>query len=438
MNYSLFLCFFIYAFVSTLSQAQTQTPAQPQQQQVVIEGATIHVGNGTVISDGVLIFDDGKITYAGKKSNNLSIVSDAQRIDAAGKHVYPGLIALSTTLGLTEIDLVRATRDFDEVGDLNPHVRALIAYNTDSKITPTVRSNGVLMAQAAPQGGIISGTSSLMELDAWNWEDAVFQADDAIHLNFPDMNIYAAFTSSSRDKKKQRIADDMRRLHAFFTEAQAYCNTEKPHKKNLRFAGMCDVFSGKRHLFVRTDHAKSILAAISFCEEFGIKPIIIGGYDAHLIAPILKKKDIAVALTQVHRLPRRSSEDVNMPYKLPALLQNAGVRYCIAPRGSWQARNLAFEAGTASAWGLTKEQALAAISLNVADILGIADRCGSLEKGKVATLFISSGDALDMRTNNVEQAFINGRSIDIANKQIHLFEKYSEKYESQKKAEMKK
>jgi imidazolonepropionase-like amidohydrolase len=416
----------VSAFVSTTSFAQANISPAPKQTQVIaITGATIHIGNGTVIENGTLVFDKGKIVSV--TAGGLA-QSGATEIKANGKHVYPGFIASITNLGLTEFESVKATLDFNEIGNLNPHVRSLVAYNTDSKVPATLRSNGVLMAQITPQGGTIAGSSSVVQLDAWNWEDAALRTDDAIHMNWPAIprSRFGRSTMSEEAMRERRDAA-LSELESFFAEAKAYAEG-KPTVTNPRLAAMKHVFDGTEKLFITADNQKDIVAAVNFAKKHKITPVIVGGDEAHLITDFLKENNITVVVKQPHALPNSVDDDVNMPYKNGALLANAGVPIVISIDGYWQQRNLPFMAGTVAAWGLDKEKALQAITLNTAKVMGIDKTAGSLEVGKDATLFISTGDALNMTTINVETAFIQGRNISLDNLHKQLNKKFSEKY----------
>lgn len=386
-----------------------------------------HLGNGKVIENSAIAFKDGKLTMV---ADARTIRIDPSKFDTIikieGKHVYPGFIAPNSTLGLVEIDAVRASNDMDEAGTFTPHVRSIIAYNTESKITTTVRSNGVLMGQITPRGNYISGTSSIVQFDAWNWEDAVYKQDEGVHLNW-----YAMFNRWN-GKINKNYAEKTAQLKQFFTNAQAYAKVDDHAEKNLRFEAMRGVFSGEQTLFIHANFVKEITEAIDFGKKFDIKKmVLVGGYDAWRVSDMLKDNNVAVILRRVHELPVHEDDDVYLPYKMPKKLADAGVLFCLENSGDMEAmgaRNLPFYAGTAAAYGLDKEEALKLITLNTATILGISRTTGSLETGKDATLFISTGDALDMRTNNVIAAFIQGRHIDVDNHQKKLYRKYSEKY----------
>jgi imidazolonepropionase-like amidohydrolase len=410
------------------SGVSVPTPAAPTQAKAVyLVGGTIHVGNGTVLERGVIGFEGGKISVIGGADTKYD-AANADVVLLGGKHVYPGFIAANTTLGLVELEAVRSTVDFAEVGSINPHVRSLIAYNAQSQIIPTVRFNGVLLALVAPQGGLVSGRSSVMELDGWNWEDAAMKSDVGIHVNFPSTTRSA--TEADAKQRDETIAKQLAALTQFFREAQAYSRIPASNTKaqNQKFEAMRGLFDGSKKLFVRTDEARSILAAVQFAKEFGITPIIVGGADAHLVADFLKTNNVPVMFEQTHALPERDNDDTDQSYKTPAQLVRSGVLTCLSVRGSWQQRNIPFQAGTAAGFGLTKEEALALVTANTAKVLGVDDRVGTLERGKDATLFVSEGDALDMRGNNVTEAYIRGRKIQLVNKQKFLYEQYKSKY----------
>lgn len=399
-------------------------------------GGVAHVGNGKVIENSAIGFKDGKLTLVAD-ATVIKILQGAYDtvINIQGKHVYPGIIAPNSTIGLMEIEAVRATRDFADVAGYNPHIRSVIAYNSDSKIPPTVRTNGVLLAQVTPRGGVISGTSSVMELDGWNWEDMALKTDIGVHLNWPRMFKRDFAQVEDNEFPPLKKSDDYEKskneLKKFFADAKAYHEAPQP-EKNLRMEAMKGVFDGNRILFVHANYVKEIQDAVHFAKEAGVKrTVLVGGTDAWMVTDLLKENNVAVMVNRVHDLPVRAEDDIDLPYKLPYLLQKAGVLYCLENSGDMEAihaRNIPFLAGTAAAYGLTKEEALAAITLNTAKILGIDSRTGSLEEGKDATLFVSAGDALDVKTNEVLLAFIRGKTLDLSNEQKALYEKYMKKY----------
>jgi imidazolonepropionase-like amidohydrolase len=420
---------FILLLISITTIAQTKS--------ILIMNGIAHIGNDSVIQNSLIGIKDGKIILvADATTAKMDKSAYDEIIDASGKHIYPGFIAPNSTLGLTEIEAVRATNDFREVGTTLPNVRTLIAYNTDSKIIPTVRTNGILLAQITPRGGFVSGTSSIVMLNGWNWEDAAYKIDDGIHINWPRMqsrkfldedNIYPGPYEKNKDYAKQ--TNNLKKL---FLDAKGYNETETKEEKNLRFESMKGLFDGTQTLFIHVNNVKEIIEAVNFAKANEIKKVaIVGGKDSWMVTDLLKENNVSVIVNRLHDLPDHPEDDVDLPYKLPYLLQKAGVLFCLNNEGDMEAmgtRNLPFMAGTAAAYGLTKEQALRSITLNTAKILGIDKTTGSLEIGKDANLFISTGDALDMRTNNIEIAFLKGISIDLNNSQKELYEKYKKKY----------
>ncbi len=410
--------------------SQVPIPAPVQKQAILIMGATAHLGNGSVIQNSAIGFENGKLTLVADATViRIDRTKYGKIYDAAGKHVYPGFIAPDSRLGLVEIDAARPTLDFAEVGSMNPSTRSIIAYNTDSEVTPTVRSNGVLLAQVTPAGGTISGASSVVQLDAWNWEDATYRADDGIHLNWPAMRAFGGFESGNPEMKKNEQYDkDVQAIRRFFDEARAYAQANAPEVKNLKFEAMRGLWDKKQNLYVHTGAAKTIQEAVLFAEGYGLRTVLVGASDAWLVADFLKTHDVPVILGRTQSLPSREDEDVDQPFKTPALLQEKGVLFAFSEAGAWRQRNLAFQAGQAVGYGLPKEAAVSALTLNTAKILQIDSRCGSLEPGKDATLFISEGDALDMRSCIVTAAFIQGREIDLDNKQKQLKRRFEEKY----------
>jgi imidazolonepropionase-like amidohydrolase len=431
----------ITASLSLLVNAQeTVLPARPQTGIIYIKNATIHTGNGQVIQNGTIKIKDGKIDEVG--SNVVIPASGATIYDVNGKEVYPGLILPTSSLGLVEISANRATTDVREIGDLNPNVRAIVAYNTDSKVINTLRSNGILFANVIPQGSLLAGSSSVVQLDAWNWEDAAYKTDAGIHLNLPSLmprpSGFRGFggggpSASQSDPVKEGL-EQIEMVKNFFREAKAYQAEGKHEETNLKFEAVKGLFINKQRLYVNANTVKQILVALDFVKEFGFDMVIVGGSESYQVAELLKKNNVSVILQQPHSLPTASDDDVDQPYKTAAALQKAGVLFCISDDDSQtRGRNLPFNAGTAAAYGLTKEQAIAAITLNAAKIMGVADKAGSIEVGKDANIIVSSGDILDMRTSNVTDAFIQGRKIDLTDKHKLLNDRFEQKYDIKKK-----
>ncbi len=397
-----------------------------QTQTTIIQNGTLHIGNGEVIENGVLVMENGKITFVGNTLKTL--YKNAQVVDAKGKHIYPGLIAMNTILGLNEIDAVRATRDYSETGMFNPNVRSLIAYNTDSKILPTATFNGILYAQAVPMGGIISGSSSLMKTQAWNWEDAAIAIDEGVHINWPSLHL-SPYSSEDAEKQLKRTEETISKIEAFFVAAQQYEQAIQP-EFNARMHAMKNILNGQQTLYIHAEEAKGILNAVNFFKSKfpAVKIALVGATESYLIIDFLKENKVPVILSTLHALPYKKADDVDQPFKTPAQLMAAGIKVILSKEGSWEARNLPFIAGTAAAYGLTKEQALQCITLNAAEVLGVDAKIGSLEKGKDASLVICEGDILDMRTNVISSAYICGEAINLENEQVKLAKKYKGKY----------
>lgn len=394
-------------------------------------GATAHLGNGEIIQNSAISITHGKFDLVADASR---IRIDPNAFDTIykiyEKHVYPAFIVPNTTLGITEIDAVRASRDYRETGGMNPNIRSLIAYNTDSKVSKTIRTNGVLIAQVTPRGGMISGQSSVMYLDGDNWEDAVLKADDGIHLNWPSSYYNTGWwAEQGKTKKNKDYQKTITKIEKLFSKARAY--QESSNMIDIKMASMKGLFNGTKKLYIHANSASDMRDAIEFGEKYNIlKIVIVGGEDASALASTLVKKKIPIILNRVHRLPKSQDSPFDDPFNQAKKLQDLGVLFCLSYAGDMEAmgaRNLPFTAGTTIAYGQEYEKAVQSITLNTAKILGIDNTIGSIEPGKEATFFISTGDALDMKTNNIEQAFIRGINIDLNNHQKELFEKYKKK-----------
>ena len=413
-----------------------QTPAAKQTQDIAIVGATAHIGDGTIIKNSLIILKDGKIASI-VDGNVVKIdLVGMKIIKANDKHIYPGFIIPNSTLGLIEIDAVRASDDEKEMGTWNPHIRSLIAYNAESKVVETMRPNGVLLGQITPRGGRISGTSSIVQFDAWNWEDATVKVDDGIHLNWPNSFTRGRWWLGEDKglKANDKYFEQITEIQNYFNNSKAYNKGEKVIK-NLPFEALRGLFDDSKKLYIHVDDEKGILDAINFSKVNEIKNIVIvGAREAYKVADILKENNVAVLLMRAHSLPNSDDDDYDLPYKAAKLLTDKGITIALEASGNMErmnSRNLPFYAGTTVAHGLTKEQALQLITLNPAKILGINDKYGTLAQGKSATLFISEGDALDMRTNQITYAFIDGRQISLETHQTELWKRYSEKHKNQ-------
>jgi imidazolonepropionase-like amidohydrolase len=410
-----------------------QTPANPQEKSILITNAFLHLGDGSTIANGALGFKNGKITSVGTEPNRAEY---EVLINAEGKHLYPGFIAMNSTLGLVEVDAVRATRDEDELGDFLPHIRTAIAYDAESKIVESMRPNGVLVAQITPRGGQISGSSSVMQLDAWNWEDALVKTDEGIHLNWPNPYSRGRWWMGEDPtlKSNKNYLPSIEKIKTFFENSKVYDLNQKT--VHLPYQAMAGLFNGSKTLYLHAEDEKQIVDGISYLKGLGIeKVVLVGGNDALNQIEFIKAHNVPVIASRPHRLPDGEDEDIKGSFKLAAKLTDAGILVSIDVSGRMErmyTRNLPFYAGSFAAYGMDKESALQLITSNAAKILGIDSQLGTLEVGKDATLFLSKGDALDMRTNQIYKAWIAGRAISLETHQTELWKRYSKKYSSTK------
>ena len=407
-----------------------QTPAPAQTETISITGATAHIGDGTVVENCTLIFEQGKITALGA-----NIAPKGKVIDASGKHLYPGFIAPGKSLGLIEVNAVRASNDQDEIGGIIPHVRSLIAYNAESKVVESMRPNGVLLGQATPKGGRISGTSSIVQFDAWNWEDAAVKVDDGIHLNWPNTFRRGRWWMGEPRgyQPNKEYKEQVEEVLTFLKNASVY-GKGKAESVNPAFEASQGLFDGSKRLYVYAQDEKQIVDAVTALKETGITHLVlVGGYHAHRITDFLKTNNVPVLVNFTHSLPEFDDDDYDLTYKLPKMLVDAGLLVGLqnADASNFQTRNLPFYAGQVVGQGLDKEVALQLISGNTAKILGIDDNYGTLAVGKSATLFVSEGDALDMRGNQLTHAFIDGRELSLETHQTELWQRYMGKYSGQ-------
>jgi imidazolonepropionase-like amidohydrolase len=421
--------------------ASSHITPPPQSKPLLITNATLHTVSGESIANGRMLIEKGKITRIGS-STSINAPADATIVDLTGKHVYPGLVAAYTTLGLAEISSVRATVDTTETGPLNPNARAVVAINADSELLPVSRSNGVLTALSAPRGSamtIVSGTSAFIQLDGWNWEEMALVPELGLHVALPNLRALEEFMPNlpqARAEEMQRmISQRMKMVEDAFETAQAYAKqrTADPSLTvDSRWEAMRPIFatgSAQRKVFVEANDLGQIQYALRLAERFGLSVVIVGGADSWRVAPLLKERKIPVIIGGTHRLPMRRDDDYDIAFRLPAALQKAGVTFALSrgERDSSNERNLPFEAGTAVAHGLPRDEAVKAITLYPAQILGVADKVGSLEVGKLGSFFVADGDPLEVRTK-VERVFVQGREIPVTNRQTQLNDKYEQRY----------
>jgi len=421
-----------------------QTPAPTQDKSVLIFGGITHVGDGQIINNSVIGFTDGKIDLIASSEENwtdklLNMFSDSNNkkydtiINASNHHIYPGIIALNSNLGLVEVDAVRASVDDDEAGTYLPEIRSIIAYNAESKAVESMRPNGVLVAQVAPNGGVISGSSSVVQLDAWNWEDAVIKYDQGLHINWPSPYTFGRWwLGEDRGlKANNNYNKQVNDLKEFFDKSKANMNLDK--SMNLKSRAMKAIFEGESTVYLYADDEKEIVDGVLFFKNFDIKKIVIvGASEAKNQLDFIKENNIPVVVKQPYRFPQSVDSDPRETFMLAKKMIDKGILVSIDPSGAPQSRvsirNLPFYAGSFSSYGIDKEVALSMITLNPAKMLGIDNEFGTLEIGKSATLFISKGDALDIISNNVTHAFISGRNISLETHQTRLWRRYSNKY----------
>jgi imidazolonepropionase-like amidohydrolase len=395
-----------------------------------VVGATVHTPNGP-LPNAVVLFDKGRIVAVGE-AGQVTIPAGAETIDAAGKHVYPGLFEASSALGLVEIDAVRATRDHTESGQINPNVRAETAVNPDSEAIPVSRSNGVLLCVTKPDGGRIAGRAAVLQLDGWTWEDMTLRSGVALQVRWPRINAARRNDDENTEEPSGRTSE-LQLLEETFETARAYWQAREADPQlplDIRWESMIPVLKGEIPLLVAADDMRQIQSAVAFAARHKLRLIIYGGYDAPHCAALLKQHNVAVIVGGVHRLPRRRSDGYDTPFTVPLRLQQAGVPFCISGAGRFGAanvRNLPYHAATAAAYGLHPAEALKAITLYPAQILGVDDRVGALAAGKDATLFISNGDILETPTL-VQRAWIQGRQVQLSDRHKRLWQKYQQKY----------
>lgn len=427
----------LITLASSVSGQDLMIKAPPQQHPTLLRNVTIHPISGPTINNGAILFDKGRITFVGPadKLDTRTLPDDLRILEFPGKHVYPGLIGANTLTGLIEIGAVRATLDYNEVGDITPEITAVLAVNPDSTIIPVTRSNGVLTVAVLPAGGLITGRASVIRMDGWTNEDLTIRADAGLVLNWPWMRPATGWwITTSHSEQLESINKRLRLLDETFDLAQAYIDArdaDRKHAVDLRWEAMRAVLQRERPIFVRAQELEQIQSAVAWAARRNLQIVIVGGRDAHAAAELLLRHDVPVIISGTHQLPNRDDAPYDDPFTLPARLESAGVKWCLATAGgSFETpheRNLPYHAATAVAHGLPVDAAIRSITLAPAQILAVDDQLGSLEVGKLATLIITDGNPLEI-TTTIESAFIDGRPIDLANKQTVLAEKYREKY----------
>jgi imidazolonepropionase-like amidohydrolase len=410
--------------------AHDQIPGAPQTRPIVIKDAIIHVIDGPVIQKGSVLFEDGRITAVG---NSVATPDKAIEIDGTGKHVYPGLIESMTDLGLREISAVDATDDRTEFGDRNPNARSWVAVNPDSELIPVARAGGVLVAMTAPLGRWMRGQSAVMYLDGWTISEMAILAPAGLYVDWGAMNPRDDDDKKRRERREQKMTE----FDALLDEARRYgeAREKRPDETptDVRLESLLPLIAGEQPLIAEADLQSEIESAVAYAQQQGLRLVIYGGYDAAECSALLNKYQVPVIIAATYRLPKRRDDAYDAAYTLPQRLRRAGVHFAIggagagSPGGAAAARNLPYHAGAAVAYGLPHAEALRAITLSAAEILGVSDRIGSITVGKDATLIITDGDILETK-NHVTAAFIQGRVVDLGSRHKTLFEKYKQKY----------
>jgi imidazolonepropionase-like amidohydrolase len=400
---------------------------------IALTGATVHPVSGPVLEGATVLIRDGKIAAVGP---DVAVPPEATRIDLTGEHLYPGMIAAHTSLGLIEIPTVTGTVDLNETGHVNPNARAKYAINADSELIPVARAGGVLTVESATQGPGISGTGTVWKLDGWNWEDMTVLDPAALHVRWPNMVPAHRFfgppqpeEEQKKEREKQlgeiRDAFDNARVYMKAKEAEAHGGPH--HDSDVRWEAMIPALRRDIPVFIDADEMTQIETALDFAREESLRVVIVGGRDAWRVADRLAAENVPVVLENVLDLPRRSWEPYDVCYGEAAKLQAAGVRFCISTGNGEESvanlRNLPYNAAMAAAYGLPKDEALKSVTLYPAQILGVADRLGSIEPGKDATLIATDGDPLEIESHVLE-AWIEGKPVDLTSRHTRLYEKY--------------
>ncbi|MBU1311089.1 MAG: amidohydrolase family protein [Gammaproteobacteria bacterium] len=416
------------AGISTTALAHDMVPGKAQTTPLLLTGLTVHTVTDGVKADSDVLIVDGKIAAVGK---DLTAPAGATVLALDGKHLYPGLIALANQLGLIEIEAVRSTDDSTEVTQTNPDIKAKLAYNADSEVIPTIRSNGFAYSMVYPSGSMLMGQSSLMQLDAWNYQDALVADGTGLHVRWPNASTLGSrWNPKPADEVRKANLKQLEKLQQHFKDAKAYYDAEKAglnHGLDSRWHEMLAVLDGKRPLFVHADDERQIRQAMLLAKEYGLQLTIVGGRDSWRMAGELAAAKVAVIYTAPYGLPSRTDENYSQAFVVPKTLQDVGVQYALSLDGYWDTRNLVFAAGQAISFGLTPEQALRSVTINAAQIAGVADKIGSIEVGKAASLVVSEGDIFDYLGHKVTHLWIDGRAVDLNNRHKQLHDKYQQR-----------
>lgn len=412
-------------------------PASPKQTKpIALVGGTIHTLTGETIENGTILFENGKITRIGK---TVDLPAGTEIIQVTGKQVWPAILAPASVLGLREIDAVRQTNDQAEMGSNNADVRAEIGYNTDSELIPVARANGIGYNLTIPVGGLIAGHAALMKLNGWTWEETLVKKNTGLVVNWPQMSVREApWISTSAEDQKKQIQKNLEELKSVFNEARAYQKAKKSalsenHAYDSKWEGFLSVLEKKEPVIVSADELNQIVAAVQFFREQDVNMILLGGKEGYKCLDVLKSNQIPVLIGSVFSMPGNRDDDFDISYKTAKLYHDAGIPFAITNLNSDMTgsesnlRNLPHEAGYSVGFGLPHDEGFKAISLYPAQILGVADRIGSLEVGKDASIMVTDGDPLEV-ISNVEFLFIDGAKIELKSHHTVLRDKYEERW----------
>ncbi|HEX7833324.1 MAG TPA: amidohydrolase family protein [Thermoanaerobaculia bacterium] len=418
--------------LTTSVLAQSTIPNNPgKKPKIAIRNATIVPVTSATIAKGNIIFENGIITAIGP---NITIPNDASVVDGTGLFVYPGMIDSGTNIGLVEIDSVSGTVDTAELGDINPNARAAVAINPHSEVVPVTRVNGVTTAVTIPEGGIISGQSALIQMAGWTPPEMVLKSPTAMHIRFPRLRSFPlAGTPQDEEAEKEQkksYTKELDKLRDVMRDAQAYGKAAAARLQRLDrdpiLEALVPVVEGRVPVVLHANQARDIRAALQFADEFKLKAILSGANDAARVVDEIKKRNIPVILGPILALPQREDDAYDVLFANAKVLHDNGIPFAFQTSDAHNARNLPYHAAACAAFGLPKEEALKAVTIYPAQIWGVADRLGSLEVGKSATLILTDGDPLEIRTN-VRQVWIAGETIPMDSRHTLLYEKFRQR-----------
>ncbi len=426
--FSVCLIAFCLITVPLKTFAHDMVPGPNPDGPVLLKGATLHTATNGVKTNHDLLIVDGKIDAIGI---NLTVPQSTVEIDVSGKHVYPGLIGMATTVGLVEIGAVRATRDQAETGRYTPEVEAYVAFNADSELIPTIRANGITHVEVAPVGTGLTGQASVMHLDGWNWQDSLVKQNSSMHMYWPNTGINKSFWEQRTvEKQREDNANRLTELEQTYDLIKAYNSRRELNQDSpidVRWEAMRPILRKEVPLYIHANDYRQMEQAIAFAKFYDIDIVLVGGADTPMAIDLLKSTQTPLVFTAPWGRPQRSDQAYNVAYTIPALLEQNGIPFALAIAGNWRVRDLPFAAGQMVAHGASKLQALRSVTIEPARILGIDDRTGSIDIGKQANLVVSEGDIFDHLTHDVTLVFIDGRMVDLNSRHKQLYNKYKQK-----------